>query len=127
MDIVVKKDFTEADAKQADLKRSEFRKSQATSNVSNLLGAADAGATVLLCEDHVAKFAKPEVLSKYGYRKADAVPTALGLYPFVLSRCDYCQADTRCTMFIHESIYAQAWMTTEQRKRDHEYAAICRG
>ncbi len=118
MDILVPQKYSENDAKRADIARSEHRKPKATSNVSNLLNFTDAGATALLCDDHVRQFANPKVLSKYGYRQADAVPTALGLYPFVMGKCDYCQQDGRCTMFIHETIFPQVWKTKEQRRRD---------
>ena len=127
MDIVVKKDFSPSEEKQASLARAQFRKPQATSFVSNVLNVADAGNTVVLCDDHVKQFATPAVLSKYGYRRADAVPTSLGMYPYVMGNCDYCQVHTRCTMFIHLSLYEKVWRTKEQRRRDHEYGAICRG
>lgn len=126
-EIVVKKDFSAQAEKQAALAAARFRKSKFTSAASNLLNAADAGNTVLLCEDHVKQFAKPSVLRMYGYRQADAVPTSMGLCPHVMGNCDYCQSRTRCTMFIHESLYSQVWRSSEQRKRDREYAALVRG
>lgn len=127
MDILVKQDFTQKDAKQADLKRALYRKPKATSMVSNVMNVADLGNTVTLCDDHVKQFATPAVLSKYGYRQADAVPTALGLYPYVMANCDYCQDHGRCTMFIHESVFSKVWKTKEQRRRDREYATAIRG
>ena len=127
MDIVVKKDFSPSEEKQARLAAARFRKSKSTSFVSNVLNVADAGNTVLLCSDHVKQFATPAVLRKYGYRQADAVPTSLGMYPYVMGNCDYCQVHTRCTMFIHLNLYEKVWRTTEQRRRDYEYGAICRG
>lgn len=127
MDIVVKKDFSAADEKKAALAAARFRKSKFTSAATNVLNVADLGNTVLLCDDHVKQFATPAVLSKYGYRKADAVPTSMGLCPYVMGNCDYCQVHQRCTMFIHLALYSQVWRTSEERRKDREYSAICRG
>ena len=110
MDIWVVKQFTENQIKRARLWAAQYVKPKATSQVSNLLNCADAGTTVLLCEDHVRQFATPAVLSKYGYRKAEAP------YAAVMGNCDYCQVEARCTMFIHLSLYAQVIRTKEQRR-----------
>lgn len=123
-EIVVKKDFSAAQERKAALAAARFRKSKFTSAASNLLNTADLGNTVLLCDEHVKQFATPSVLRRYGYRQADAVPTAMGLCPHVMGNCDYCQLHTRCTMFIHEALYAQVWKSSEQRKRDREYGAL---
>lgn len=122
MDILVKKDFSVTDIKQARLAAARFRKSKATSAASNVLNVADLGNTVLLCADHVKQFATPTVLNMYGYRKATG-----DFFEYVMGNCDYCQLHTRCTMFIHESLFDQVWKTKEQRRRDAEYGAICRG
>ncbi len=111
MDIWVVKQFTDSQIKKARLWAAEFRKPKATSNVSNLLQCADAGTTVLLCEEHVRAFATPKVLSKYGYRLAD------GPYSVVTGRCDYCQVHGHCTMFIHTTLYSQVIRTDERRVR----------
>lgn len=120
MDIWVVKNFTDNQIKKARLWAAQFRKPKATSSVSNLLNCADAGATVLLCEDHVRAFATKPVLRKYGYRKADDP------HPYVMGNCDYCQLHTKCTLFIHDTLYADVWRTKEQRRREHEYATIVR-
>lgn len=120
MEIIVKKDFSAAEEKKARLAAAKFKKSKFTSAASNVLNVADLGNTVLLCSDHVKQFATPSVLRRYGYRQVDD-------YPYVMGNCDYCQLHERCTMFIHESLFAQVWRTKEQRRRDHEYAAIVRG
>jgi hypothetical protein len=78
-EIIVKKDFSAAEEKKAALAAARFKKSKFTSAASNLLNVADLGNTVLLCSDHVKQFATPSVLRMYGYRQADAVPTAMGL------------------------------------------------
>lgn len=123
-EIIVKKDFSAAEEKKAALAAARFKKSKFTSAASNVLNVADLGNTVLLCSDHVKQFATPSVLRMYGYRQADAVPTAMGLCPHVMGNCDYCQVHTNCTMFIHESLYSQVWRSKEQRRRDHEYSAL---
>lgn len=120
MEILVRKDFSATDIKQARLAAAKYRKPRATSAVSHVLNVADLGNTVLLCSDHVRQFATPAVLNKYGYRRVDD-------YPYVMGNCDYCQLHTQCTMFIHLSLFAQVWKTKEQRRRDLEYGAICRG
>ncbi len=101
MDIWVVKQFTENQIKKARLWAAEFRKPKATSKVSNVLNCADAGTTVMLCDEHVRQFATPKVLSKYGYRQAD------GLHQYVRGKCDYCQAEARCSLFIHLTLYDQ--------------------
>ena len=120
MDLLIKKDFSVTDIKQARLAAAKFRKAKATSSASNVLNVADLGNTVLLCADHVKQFATPAVLNKYGYRKVDD-------YPYVMGNCDYCQVHSQFTMFIHFSLFAQVWKTKEQRRRDHEYGEIFRG
>ena len=121
MDIWVVKQFTDNQIKKARLWAAHFHKPKATSSVTNLLNCADAGTTVLLCEDHVRAFAHKPVLRKYGYRKADDP------YPYVMGNCDYCQLHTKCTLFIHDTLYADVWKTKEQRRRDLEYATIVTG
>ncbi len=120
MEIIVKRDFSQADVTEAKLAAARFRKAKATSAVSNVLNVADLGNTVLLCSDHVRQFATPAVLNKYNYRHVVD-------YPYVMGNCDYCQLHTRCSIFIHLSLFGQVLKTKEQRRRDYEYAAICRG
>lgn len=102
MDIIVKQDFTAADAKKADVARAEFRKSSATSKASNVLEMADTQKTVLLCDDDAGKFATPAVLSKYGYRRMTRFPYALG-------NCDYCGSHSKCQVFSHLSVFDDVW------------------
>lgn len=102
MDIIVKQDFTAADAKKADVTRAEFRKSAATSKASNVLDMADTKRTVILCDEHVRKFASPKVLLKYGYRQMQR-------FPYVMGNCDYCQVHERCQVFSHESVFNDVW------------------
>lgn len=120
MEIIVKKDFTVADIKQARAKAAEFRKSRATSAASNVLNMADLGKTVVLCEDHTKQFATPAVLSKYNYRRSEA-------YPQVVAHCDYCQINGPCALFEHLSVYAQVLRTRAQRRADYEYSTLCTG
>lgn len=102
MDIIVKQDFTAADAKKADVTRAEFRKSAATSKASNVLDMADTKKTVILCRDHVRDFATPAVLSKYGYRQ-------MKRFPYVMGNCDYCGVHERCSVFSHLSVFDEVW------------------
>lgn len=111
MEIIVKQDFSENDAKRADLARSAYRKSSATSKASNVLDTADLRKTVCLCEDHVRQFAHPSVLSKYGYRKFDA-------YTHCMADCDYCGIFDKCQVFTHESIFSEVWKTRDERRRE---------
>ena len=119
MDILVKQDFSETDAKKADLARSAYRKSSATSKVSNVLDSADLRKTVCLCEDHVRAFASPEVLSRYGYRKLER-------FPYCMADCDYCGIFDKCQVFTHESIFADVWKTRDERRREISTSVVVR-
>ncbi len=118
MDIVVKKDFTPNDLREARLAAAAFKPSRHTSNVTNVLDQVDCGKTILLCDDHVRQFASPAVLSKYGYRQVTD-------YPHVIGNCDYCKIHGKCQLFLREDNFAEVWRTKEQQRRDREYAAIC--
>lgn len=117
VEIIVKQNFTEEDAKKADLARAEYRRSASTSRVSNVLDTADSYRTVLLCDDHVKQFAQPSVLSKYGYRQ-------MVDYPFVMGNCDYCGIPDRCQVFSHESVFKDVWKTKEERRRDYATSTV---
>jgi hypothetical protein len=119
-EIIVKQDFTEQDAKDADLARAEFRKSESTSKVSNVLDMADTYRTVLLCSDHVRAFAHPAVLRQYGYRQ-------MVDFPFVMGNCDYCGIHERCQVFSHESVFKDVWKTKEDRQRELATSVVVRG
>jgi hypothetical protein len=119
VEIIVKQDFSEADVKKADLIRSEFRKSKATSNVTNVLDDADSYRTVILCDDHVRAFAHPRVLSKYGYRQMTD-------FPFIRGNCNYCGLFTNCQVFSHESVFNDVWRTRDEQRRDAATATIVR-
>lgn len=119
-EIIVKQEYTEQDAKQADLARAEFRKSEFTSKASNVLDMADSYRTVLLCADHVRAFAHPAVLRQYGYRQMTD-------FPYVMGNCDYCQVHERCQVFSHESVFADVWKTREERRRDAATSVVVRG
>jgi hypothetical protein len=119
-EIIVKKDFSAAEEKKA---ASQPRSSEVQVHFGGFERAERGGPRQYgspLLFDHVKQFATPSVLRMYGYRQVDD-------YPYVMGNCDYCQLHERCTMFIHESLFAQVWRTKEQRRRDHEYAAIVRG
>lgn len=119
-EIIVKHEYTEKDAQQADVARAEFRKSEFTSKASNVLDMADTYRTVLLCEDHVRAFAHPEVLRKYGYRQ-------MVDFPYVMGNCDYCGVHVRCQVFSHESVFSDVWKTKEERQRDLATSVVVRG
>lgn len=120
VEIIVKKDFSEQDVKQAKLAAAAYRKPQPTSQVSNVLDMADTKKTVVLCADHVRKFATPQVLSQYGYRW-------MRDYPYVMGNCDYCGLHTKCQVFSHESVYADVWKSKAERRRDHATSIVVRG
>lgn len=101
-EIIVKKDFSEQDIQQAKLAAAAYRKSKATSSVSNVLDMADTKKTVILCSDHVQKFATPSVLRKYGYRQ-------MRRFPYVYGNCDYCEKHERCQVFSHVSVFKDVW------------------
>jgi hypothetical protein len=113
VDILVTQGFTEVDAKKADLKRAEYRKSRATSEVSNLLNFVDLKKSVVLCESHVRRFN----LKSHGYRLH---PT----YSRVNGMCDVCQQLGPGRMFQPEAEWLETMKRLEQIKRDREYASI---
>lgn len=115
MDIVVKKDFSEADIKRATLKAAEFRPSKATSGATNVLDTADLRKTVILCEDHFRAF-RPQARRDGYYEQRE--------YPFVMGNCDYCKVFGRSQAYIHESVLKEVWITREQARRDREYATV---
>lgn len=118
-EIIVKKDFSAAEEKKARLDAARFRKSKYTTAVSNVMDVADLGNTVLLCADHVKKFATPAVLSKYGYRKVDD-------YPYVMGNCDYCGLHDKCRVFSHESVFGDVWKTKDEKRREISSSTVVR-
>lgn len=117
MDIHVKQEFSETDAKKADLARAQFLKPR--SNVDGVLNAADTKTTVCLCEDHDRAFAHPSVLSQYGYRKFDR-------FPYCMANCDYCGIFDKCQVYTHESIFTEVWQTRDERRRAIATASVVR-
>lgn len=120
MEIVVKKDFTPTDLKRARHAAAVFRVSRATSAVTNVLDQVDLGKTIILCDDHVHQFADKKTLTRYGYRQITD-------YPYVMGNCDYCKVFGKSQAFLREDNFAEVWRTKEQRRQDHEYAAIVSG
>ena len=118
IDLLIKKDFTATDIRQARLKAAEFKRSKATSAASNVLDFADLQKTVFLCDDHFRAFRSHA--KKYCYYEQKE-------YPFVMANCDYCKIFTRCQMFIHESVLKLVWQTREEQRREREYATIVNG
>ena len=117
--IIVKQDFTAQDAEKADLKRAEYHRQASTSRASNVLDTADSYRTMILCEDHVRKFAHPSVLRKYQYRQ-------MVDYPYVMGNCDYCGLWDKCQVFSHESVFSDVWKTKDERRREISTATIVR-
>jgi hypothetical protein len=115
VDIVVKKDFSVTDIKQACLKAAAFRPSKATSGATNVLDQADLRKTVILCEDHFRAF-RPQAKRDGYYEQRE--------YPFVMGNCDYCKVFGRSQAYIHETVLKQVWVTREQDRRDREYATV---
>lgn len=115
MTIIVKKDFSVTDIKEARLKAAAFKPGKATSAVSNLLDTADLRKTVVLCSDHFKAFRTHAKRDGY-YEQRE--------YPFVMGNCDYCKVFGRSQMFIHETVLKQVWITREQDRRDREYANV---
>lgn len=118
MEIIVKKDFTATDIREARLKAAAFKRSKATSAATNVLDFADLKKTVVLCNDHFRAFRSTARKNDY-YEQRE--------YPFVMGNCDYCQVFGQSQMFIHESVLKQVWNTREQERRDREYATVVNG
>ena len=118
IDLLIKKDFTPTDIRQARLKAAEFKRSKATSAASNVLNFADLRQTVILCDDHERAFRSHAKRDGY-YRQQE--------YPFVMGNCDYCKIFGRSQLFIHETVLKQVWITREQDRRCREYATIVTG
>lgn len=118
MDIIVKKDFSVADIREARLKAAEYKRPKATSAASNVLDFADLKKTVVLCSDHFRAFRSTARKNDY-YEQRE--------YPFVMGNCDYCKAFGRSQMFIHESVLKLVWNTRDQERRDREYATVVNG
>ena len=118
MDIIVKKDFTVADIREAREKAAAFRKSKHTSAASNVLNFLDQKKAVVLCEPHAKKFA-PDARTHGYYRQRE--------YPYVNGDCDCCGMFGRAQLFLHEDLLNQAWATREKQRRDREYATIVNG
>lgn len=117
-EILIKKDYTAQEVKQADMTRAEFRPSRATSKASNVLNMTDTGKSVMLCDADVRRFATPEVLSKYGYRQVKDTK--------VLGDCDYCRNKfVQCTLFLREDDFNAVWGYRESQRIEREYGAIC--
>lgn len=115
MDILVRRGFTQADAKRADLSRAEYRKSKATSEVSNLLNHIDCKRSIILCDEHARKFNG----KAHGYKRH---PNK-SLYR-VMGNCDVCQQRTTGLFFVHESEWIVAAKQEEKWKRAVEYATM---
>jgi hypothetical protein len=116
--IIVKKDFTATDIREARMKAAEHRRSKATSGATNVLDFSDLKKTVVLCDDHFRAFRSTARKNDY-YEQRE--------YPYVMSNCDYCKIFCRCQMFIHESVLKQVWNTRDQDRRDREYATVVNG
>jgi hypothetical protein len=118
MEILVRQNFTEADAKRADLTRSEFRKSKATSNVSSLLNIIDLQQSIILCDTDARKFnARAHRYKRHPNEKLFRV----------LGNCDVCQQRTLGFFLIHESEWIEERKKEEKFKRALEYATIVSG
>lgn len=113
MDILVRQNFTEADAKKARLDAAEFRKSKATSEVSSLLSFIDLKKSVILCDSHVRKFNA----AAHHYK---AHPE----FSRVIGNCDVCQQRVLGRFFVHEQEWITLRKAQEKFKRSLEYAAI---
>ena len=118
MEIIVKKDFSVSDIKQARLKAAEFKRAKATSGATNVLDFADLRSTVILCDDHERAFRAHARRDGY-YRQKE--------YPYVMGNCDYCKIFGRSQLFIHETHLKQVWVTREQDRLDRQYATIVNG
>lgn len=116
MDILVRQNFTAADARKADLKSSEYRKKKSTSGVSNLLDMTDLKKSVVLCDSHARKFHK----DRFPYR----------LHPEhsrVIGRCDVCQAWGPGRFFLNLVDWEQSVRAMEKYRRGLELATIVSG
>jgi hypothetical protein len=115
MEIIVRQNFTAADAKKADLTRAEFRKSKATSEVSNLLNLIDLKRSIILCDTHARKLnAKAHNYKRHPNRQ----------FFRVCGNCDVCQQHTLGVFLIHESEWVEAAKQEEKWRRAREYATI---
>jgi hypothetical protein len=115
VEILVKRDFTQADVRAARLAASEFKKSKATSGADNVLNMTDLKKSVILCDSHARKLHR-----KHGYR----------LHPEhsnVIGRCDVCQRYGAARLFLNEADWLVAMKALEKFKRAIEYATIVSG
>lgn len=115
MEIIVKRNFSVADEKRAALKASEFRKSQATSEVSSLLNCIDLKQSLILCDDHARKFNAAAHHYRVHFSKK---------FSRVIGNCDVCQSRTFGRFFIHEEQWVKDKIAEEKYLASLRYATI---
>jgi len=116
MEILVRQNFTEKDAKEARLAAAEFRKGSSTSGASNVLNMTDLKKSIILCDTHVRKFN----WRSHGYRRAPE-------HARVIGRCDVCQAWGSGWLYLDEQLWLEKYRAAEKFKRALEYATVISG
>lgn len=112
MTIIVKKDFTEKDIREARLAGAEYRKNKSTSKAAHVLSMTDLKRSVILCDQDQRKFE-----GQHPYRLHPA-------HSRVTGRCDYCNEFGAAWLYLCEEDWLEQVKLHEKFKRALEYATI---
>lgn len=117
MEILVRRDYTPRQIKQAELKRDEFRPSRYTSGSANLDNQIALKMAVILCPDHARRFSPKQ--ARYRAHPDTKMRRVTG-------NCDVCKQFGPAYLFLNEQSAYEEQKKLERFKRALEYGALVR-